>query len=157
MSQIEEQPAESPAAPGHLWAVGVVSLLWNGFGAYDYIMSQTRNQDYMAAMTEPFGFSAAEAVAYFDSFPLWADAARAVGVWGSVLGSVLLLARRRHAGTAFIVSLGGLVVAMIYQFGNPLPGATDSTISLVFTILITLIMLGLIWYSKRMAARGVLR
>jgi hypothetical protein len=27
--------------PWHLWAVGAVSLLWNGLGGYDYTMSMT--------------------------------------------------------------------------------------------------------------------
>ena len=36
--------------PWHLWAVGVVSLLWNGFGAYDFIMTSTQGETYMRSM-----------------------------------------------------------------------------------------------------------
>ena len=31
--------ADGMKTPWHLWVVGVVSLLWNGFGGYDFIMS----------------------------------------------------------------------------------------------------------------------
>jgi hypothetical protein len=34
----------------HLWVVGVLSLLWNGFGAYDYIMSHVGGLDYFRGM-----------------------------------------------------------------------------------------------------------
>lgn len=145
------------ATPWHLWAVGIVSLLWNGFGAYDYVMSQLRNEAYMAAMTEPFGFSAAEAITYFDSFPVWADAAWAVGVWGAVLGSLLLILRNRFAFHAFAAALAGLVLTIIYQYANPLPGASNSPLAVVMTALVTAITIALIYYAKRMTRSGVLR
>src|SRR3546814_16652880 len=74
--------------PWHLWAVGIVSLLWNAFGAFDYVMTKLRNPEYMAAFTP-------EQQSFFYSFPLWANVGWALGVWGSVLGSVLLLGRSR--------------------------------------------------------------
>ena len=33
-------------APAHLWIVGVLATVWNGFGAYDYLMTRMRNTDY---------------------------------------------------------------------------------------------------------------
>ena len=35
--------------PWHLWAVGVISLLWNGYGGYDFIMTTTQGETYMRA------------------------------------------------------------------------------------------------------------
>ncbi|MGX7894430.1 hypothetical protein [Tsuneonella sp. HG222] len=145
------------AAPWHLWAVGVVALLWNCIGAYDYIMSQTRNADYMRMMTEPYGYDTQAAVEYFDSFPLWADTAWALGVWGAVAGSVLLLLRSRYAFHAFVVSLIGLVGANVHSLQNPLPGLSDSAMALGMTAAITAITLLLIWYARRQTAAGVLR
>jgi len=45
----EENAADAPEesasnTPKHLWVVGVVSLLWNAVGAFDYFMSKTRNE-----------------------------------------------------------------------------------------------------------------
>src|SRR3546814_16425474 len=73
--------------PVHLWAVGVLSLLWNAVGAFDYMMTKLGNADYLSAFTP-------EQIAYFQGFPLWANIGWAFGVWGSVLGSILLLARK---------------------------------------------------------------
>ena len=88
------------ATPWHLWAVGMLALLWNGFGGYDYVMTQTNNAAYLAQFTP-------EQRAYFDSFPMWMEAIWAIGVWGGVLGSVLLLMRSKWAFHAFVASLIG--------------------------------------------------
>ena len=37
--------------PVHLYVVGVASLLWNAGGAFDYFMTQTKNEEYMANFT----------------------------------------------------------------------------------------------------------
>ncbi len=144
------------AAPWHLWVVGILSLLWNSYGAFDYVMSQTRNEAYMAAITEPFGFSTSQAIDYFDSFPLWADAAWALGVWGSVIGSLLLLARQRYAMHSYAISLIGLVVCMAYQYANPMVGASDSVVTIVMSAVVLAIVLALYFYAKRMIAKRVL-
>lgn len=138
--------------PGHLWLVGVVSLLWNSFGALDYTMSKLHNASYLA------GFSV-EQRAFFDSFPLWANIGWAFGVWGAIAGSVLLLLRSRHAVTAFILSLLGLAVSSIYQFGVAPVKATDlfGTFPIYFTLVIAVIAIALLIYARRQVAAEVLR
>ena len=42
---------EAVKTPWHLWAVGIISLLWNAFGAFDYVMTKLKNPAYMAAFT----------------------------------------------------------------------------------------------------------
>ncbi|WFL77956.1 hypothetical protein P7228_02500 [Altererythrobacter arenosus] len=147
----------TPNTPWHLWVVGVLSLIWNGFGGWDYTQTQLQNREYIASMTEPMGISVDEAIAYYTAFPAWADALWALGVWGSVAGSLLLLLRNRFAFHAFVLSLVGLIGGMYYQFANPMPGLTDTTIPMVFSLVIFAIIAALIYYSKRMTARGVLR
>ena len=48
----EESRVERNKAPWHLWVVGIVALLWSAGGAFDYVMTQTRNEEYLAAFTE---------------------------------------------------------------------------------------------------------
>ena len=50
--------------PWHLWIVGLVTLLWNAMGAFDYVMIQTKNADYLTQFTP-------EQLPYFQSFPVW--------------------------------------------------------------------------------------
>ena len=137
------------STPWHLWAVGVVALLWNGYGGYDYVMTQTNNAAYLAQFT-------AEQRAYFDSFPLWMEAAWAVGVWGAVLGSVLLLLRSKWAFHAFLASLIAFAVSVVY--GQMSGGAAlMGTTGMVFSAAIFLLGLGFVMYSRVMSRRGVLR
>ena len=44
------QQAVSTRTPAHLWIVGILSLLWNGFGCYDYLMTRMRNTDYLKSV-----------------------------------------------------------------------------------------------------------
>ncbi len=150
----------SVKTPWHLWVVGALSFLFNLGGANDYLQSQLRNESYIKAASDISGISTEEMVAYMDSFPLWAQTFWALGVWGAVLGSLLLLFRTRFAFHAFAVSLLGLAVTTVFQFFNPMPGEMSSdgkTFSTVFMIVIWAVMLGLTYYAHRMTAKGVLR
>lgn len=137
--------------PVHLWIVGGLSALWNAFGAFDYLMTQTRNEAYLAQFTDAQR-------AYFDSFPAWMEAAWACGVWGALLGSLLLLARSRHAVLAFGISLGGLLVTSIYQYGLSTPPADlQGGAMMVMSLVIWAVAIALLAYAWRMRAKGVLR
>ena len=137
--------------PVHLWIVGVLATLWNAFGCYDYVMTQTGNAQYMAMFTDAQR-------AYFQSFPAWMEAAWAVGVWGALLGSLLLLVRSRHAVLAFGLSLLGLLIGSIYQYGvADMPEDMMTPTMLGVSALIWLIAIGLLVYAMRMRRSGVLR
>jgi hypothetical protein len=139
-------------APWHLWAVGIVSLLWNCYGAYDYTMSHVGGLEFFQSM----GFDE-EVFAWFQAIPAWATAAWAIGVWVSLVGSVLLLARSRHAATAFLVSLVGAAASFAYQFTTDRPASLEGFGNTVMPVVI-LIVIALQWYyARRMAAAGVLR
>lgn len=144
--------ATTNRAPVHLWIVGVMSLLWNSFGVMDYTMSKLHNPSYLA------GFSPQQ-LAFFDSFPLWANAGWAFGVWGAFAGSALLLLRSRHAVIAFILSLLGLAVSSVYQFGVAPVKATDlfGAFPVYFTLLIAVIAIALWFYARRQVKASVLR
>jgi len=135
--------------PWHLWAVGVVALLWNSFGGFDYVMTQTQNAGYLAQFTE-------EQRAYFQSFPMWMEAVWAIGVWGGVLASVLLLLRSKWAFPAFLASLIAFAISVVY---GQMSGAGDimGSMGMIFSAVIFLLGLGFVIYSRTMARKGVLR
>lgn len=143
--------------PWHFWLAAIVSLLWNGFGGYDYTMTQMRDPGYFAMMSEQMHVSVDELSAFFDSFPVWASALWAIGVWGSVAGSVLLLMRSRHAVTAFIVSLIGAILSFIYQFTMDVPAEMTDSLGQVMPFVIVGAIVLQWWYARRMRAAGVLR
>lgn len=146
--------ARRAPTPWHLWLVGVLSLLWNGFGGYDFIQTTTRGEAYMRES----GFGD-EMIAYYNAMPAWMYAPWTLGVWGAVIGSLLLLARSRFAVHAFGLSLIGAVVSLIYsKMINP-PPALPSELAMMqwMPYVITLIAAFLAWYAWTMAKKGVLR
>ena len=147
----------SAKTPWHLWVVGVISLLWNAFGANDYLQTQLGNLDYMETMMADMGVSPEDALAYFNGFPGWVHAFWALGVWGSVLGSVLLLLRLRYAVWAFAISLLGLAGTTLYQVTSEQPEWATSGMSMIMSIVIWSLATFLLIYAVSMQNKGVLR
>lgn len=142
--------------PWHIWVIGLVTLLWHGFGGYDYLMSVTRNASYLEMIPED---QRAGMVAYLDAMPPWATATWALGVWGSVAGSVLILLRSRHAVSAFILALLGLIGTSVYTYGIAPASAMSSmtTTSMLITAAIVLVLVFVLLYSRRQVVAGNLR
>lgn len=154
MSAFTEHPAkEQPTmrAPWHLWVVGILALLWNGFGVFDYVMSLARGEAYYRAsgMTEGL-------IAYYRSMPIWVYVPWTLGIGGAVVGTVLLLVRSRFAVHAFIVSLIGSIVsnAAAILLSN---GAFLASGMPLVPILILVVCVLLALYASWMRRRGVLR
>ena len=149
----DAMPARTPA---HLWIVGILSLLWNAFGCYNYFMTRTQGEAWIRQMMHTADGPAI--MAYLDSFPIWASAGWALGVWSGLLGSVLLLMRNRLAIPAFAVSLIGAVASNLYQLMYPadipeLAGGPNA----VMPYVIMVIAIALFLYARAQRARGVLR
>lgn len=144
--------AYSGPAPKHLWVVSILSLLFNCFGATDYTMTQMGN----LAWFEMMGLGAEE-LAWAKSFPTWAVAAWAVGVWGSVAGSVLLLMRSRHAKTAFLLSILGALASFANQFMSDMPASMKGAAGAVLPVAIIILIAAQWYYAQRQVTAGVLR
>jgi ribose/xylose/arabinose/galactoside ABC-type transport system permease subunit len=146
----EANAIQAVRTPWHLWVIGVVALLWNAIGAFDYVMTETRNAAYMSAFTP-------EQLAYFYGFPGWVTAAWAIAVWGGVVGAVLLLLRRRLAVPVFLASLVAMVLTTVHNYvlSNGLDIFQDAG-SRAFTCVIFVIALALFLYARAAAKRGVL-
>lgn len=136
-------------APWHFWLVTLVALLWNGFGGYDYTMSHLQGEAYYRQV----GMTEAQ-IALMAGFPVWMHAVWAIGVWGSMLGSLLLLARSRWAVPAFAVSSLGAAGSLLYNLVSPQAAAAMNP---TMPIVILAICLAFLWYAWTMTSRGVLR
>ena len=138
-----------PKAPIHLWIVGVLALLWNLMGCFDYLATQLKIESYMSNFSE-------EQLEYFYGFPAWAVSGWAIAVWIGLVGTVGLLMRRKWSVIAYIVSFVGLAVSSIYTLilsdGLKIMGGAAT----VMTMVIWVISIFLIWYSRLQAKAGVL-
>ena len=147
------QDAVSARTPAHLWIVGILSLLWNCFGAYDYTMTRLHNMAYLSQMGDPN-----VVLAYVENMPMYAQIGWGLGVWGSLLGSILLLMRSRYAMHAFAVSLIGAIMSFAAQYlGPPPPEAMTSGAMKYVPLIIILLVVAQLWYSWRESNAGVLR
>lgn len=139
--------------PWHLWVVGVVSLLWNAFGAFDFVSTISRGEAYLREMN----FDQAM-IDYFLAMPDWMYVPWTLGVWGAVIGSIMLLLRNRFAVWAFALSLIGAVVSLVYgQFIDPPPLAPDMAMMKWMPFAIMLITVLLFVYAFNIRRKGVLR
>jgi hypothetical protein len=136
--------------PVHLWIIGILSLLWNALGAFDYSATQLRLDFYMSQFTE-------EQLAYFYGFPAWVDACWAVAVWGSLLGSLALLLRKALAAWLFGVAILGLAGSSVYNFFLTDDAAVMGEGATIFTAVIWVIALALYFYAVTMARRRLLQ
>ncbi len=135
--------------PWHLWTVGIVGVLWNAFGCYDYFMSNTAGEPYFRQM----GMTDAQ-IAHYNAMPAWMTGVWAIGVWGAMLGSLLLLARSKWAVEVFMASLAAYVLSLVYAYAiSPAPG--NSTSMMVMQAVIFAGCVFFLWYAlgQRKAGR----
>lgn len=145
---IKRQPT-----PWHLWLVGVLALLWNSFGAFDFTMTFTRGAEYLRSV----GMNEAT-IQYLETLPSWLYAPWAVGVWAGVLGSLGLLLRRRWAVWAFALSLAGAVgsnIVTLMVFPPPAEAMPQGAAAYMHYIIIAIAVL-LLLYAYWMKRRTVL-
>lgn len=145
---------DDEATPGgveagwHIWLVGGLGVLWNGYGCFDFVMTVSRNKAYLAAYPP-------EMVTYLFSMPWWMFGIWAVGVFGAFFGSVMLLLKRRDAVTlfaaAFVASFFSLVTGALDQNAPRMEGME------FFPWLVMVLGLGFLAYAYWQQRRGVLR
>jgi len=138
-----------PKTPVHLWIIGVVALLWNAMGAFDYLATQLELESYMSGFSE-------EQLEYFYGFPAWATSFWAIAVWSALAGSVGLLLRKKWSVWAFGVAIVGLLMTSIYNFGMSNGAEIMGTGAVIFSVIIWVISIFLLGYACALSKRGVL-
>ncbi len=137
--------------PAHLWIIGVLALLWNAGGVFDFVMVSSRNADYLGALPPA-------QLAYLDAMPPWVNIFWALGVFGALAGALLLLLRSRFAGLGFAFSFAGIVVNLFYGLFLSEIAYLEigGGVSVIFTISLILLTLFFWAYSRRMVRLGIL-
>ncbi len=140
----------SMRTPVHLWIIGVLALLWNAIGAFDYLATQFKLEFYMGKF-EP------EMLDYvYNGIPAWAIAGWAIAVWFALAGSIGLLLRKRCSMWLFGISIVGMVFSTVHGFflSNGLEIMGNSY--LYMSALVWMIAFGLFFYARAMCKQGVL-
>ena len=131
------------------WAISIIALLWNLMGVNQYILMAYKSESVRTGLS-------AEKLALIDATPVWSTAAFATAVFAGALGCIVLLLRKKLANTLFLVSFFGIIIQNIDAFMRfKISEFTGAEIT--FTLLIPLIGLFLIWYSKKCISKGWLK
>jgi len=133
-------------APWHLWLVGIGTLLFNAMGVMSYMMTQL-------GMLAEAGMTS-DQIAFMDAYPAWAIGFWALGVWGALAGSLLLLLRSKLAVAAMGVAMVGLIGTTIYNYA--LIAVPEGMQAPALDVAIWAVTLFLLFYARRMAQAGVL-
>ncbi len=133
-------------APWHLWVVVVLTLLWNGLGAYTVMMAQAGKLA---------GMDAREA-AYYAAKPLWFVITTDIALLLPVAAAIALLFRSRFAVWLFAAGLIVLVGNNAYDFFSGASLARGDKGWLVMTAIVVSIAVLQFWYSRAMTRRAVL-
>jgi hypothetical protein len=99
---------QSTRVPTWFWVAAALGLVWNLFGAMQFFA--TAGASVEALMKS--GMTQAQADFYV-KLPVWLHAAFAVGVFGGIIGCILLLLRKSSAVIVFLVSLVGYIALFI--------------------------------------------
>lgn len=134
----------------HLWLVGILGLLWCLMGVVSFVLTEMKVEAVMSRYPQ-------QQRDYFESFPLWAVAFWAIGVFGGVTGCILLLLKKRLAAPVLLVSLVGAIVSNLgglFLLGGM--KVMQETGGLGFTAVPIVVGALLACYAYAMSKKGVL-
>jgi hypothetical protein len=133
--------------PVWFWIMSVIALLWNLMGVFNYL-NQAFNQ---VAILESLDQAQREA---FEGIPAWATAAFAIAVFAGLAGSIGLLLRKKWARLLFVISLIAAVAQFIHWLfiSNAVEAFGPSTYTM--PIIVVIIGLYLIFFSKQGIHKG---
>ncbi|WP_417785027.1 hypothetical protein [Tenacibaculum sp.] len=129
------------------WIIGVAALVWNGLGVMSYIGQAYMTDEVRAALPE------AERALY-ENIPTWVTAAFAIAVFGGLIGSAFLLMRKKLARPMFLLSLIAIIVQMSYNLFMSRAAEVYGPGSVVMPIMVILIGVFLLMYSKKTITKG---
>ena len=137
-------PAQT--TPWYLWLVAIVTILWNGAGAFTVMMAQWGSAT----------LDAAEA-AYYGAQPLWFVITTDVALIAPVAAAIALLLRSRMAVGLFALYLIAVALNNAYDLGAGTSLALSDSGWRTLTIIIVVIAVLQFIFAWAMRRRGVLR
>jgi len=133
------------------WAIAILFLLLNFVACWGYWLEMTLTDE---TYSKAYG---AEMAALRGKTPAWSISAYAVGVWGGLIGTVLLLLRKKQCLPFFYASFAGAIIGWSWNIIDVRFRDLMGAAGWGFMIFIWLECLFIIWFARRMRARGVLR
>lgn len=127
------------------WVISVLALLWNLMGVISYLFYAFVTEEMVADLPPE------QKAEMLIEHPSWLTAIYALAVFDGLLGSILLLMRKKIAYYFLVISAICATIQQVYVL-------LDVELEMyVMPILIILVCIFLIWYSKKCKQDGILR
>ncbi len=133
--------------PVWFFVIAVLAAAWNGLGVVAFVAEMMQTPEQLAQLSE------AQRTLYA-SKPAWVTAAFAIAVFGGLLGSLSLLAKKKLATPLFIASLLGLIGQNSYYFLIAKVQETMPTNSFIMPAIVFVIAIALLFFSRSSANKG---
>lgn len=131
------------------WIISTLAVIWNLLGVIVYLGQAYMTDEIKALMTE-------DQLALIENAPAWATAAFAIAVWFGLLGSILLLLRRKLSKSLLFLSLLGVIGQLVYNFVIANAYEVYGSQGLIQPIITLLISLFLVSYANQADKKDLL-
>jgi hypothetical protein len=128
--------------PVWYWVVSILALLWNLMGVSAFFMQVMITPEQIQEMTE------AEQALYA-AYPSWMIVIFALAVFGSTLGSIGLLMKKKWSKPVFLVALLAIISQMYYNLLVAKTTAVYGPGAAVMPIMIIVFAVLLLWLSNK--------
>ncbi|PLX55151.1 MAG: hypothetical protein C0629_13985 [Chromatiales bacterium] len=129
------------------WILAIAALVWNLLGVMAYVMQVSMTEEALALLPE-------DQRVLYETVPAWATAAFAIAVFAGALGCIALLLRKSWATPVFVLSLAGVLVQMFHSLFLSDALEVYGASGMVMPILILVIAVWLVGFSRSAAAKG---
>ena len=142
---MNEEVAAKPE--GIFYWIALAGLVLNFFGSRAYYAQATLTPQEMAELPEGLRMA-------IESEPVWATAAYAIGVFGGVLGCVMLLFRRAWAIPVFVASFAGVLARFFYVYITPDIAGGPGVVTSITPLFVSGFF---VWYARTAMQKGWLK
>ena len=132
------------------WIIGIIALLWNVMGVYNYVIQAYQTEAYTSILNEA-------QLALMKSMPSWNTALFAIAVFSGLIGPFILLMRKKLAVSLFLISFVTATINQLYWlFGTDAIEVFSDSMPYLMPIIVIVFCAFLVWYSKGQKAKGVI-
>ncbi len=136
--------------PKSFWIIGVLALLWNLMGLFQFFMTTFM----LDSMVEHLPEVQAD---MYRSIPMWYTVIFAIAVFSGVLGSFTMLLRKKITIALFGISLLAVLVAQGYWILGTDVMEVMGISSVIMPLIVIVISIFLYFYNKGAAKNGWLK
>ena len=133
------------------WIIASLAILWNLIGVFAFTSQAFISSAALSQLPQ-------EQIELIHNTPQWLTGVFAIATVSGLIGSVLLLLRRTSAVYLFLLSLIGVIIQMGYSvFAMKAIEVYGVVQGLIFPIIVLVVAILLLIYSRRCAKKGLLR